>query len=125
MVNRNEIKEEAHRREVQAEHWFWKAISPPLLMAIIVNAVVVYTGYVRMSEQVSTLREEVSEMQKLSITPGAQTAIAEIKVFDAAVDRRLTNVENTMIAQRTEMMGYLQRIDQNVQTHINGQLKGH
>jgi hypothetical protein len=119
-VRQEEIEEESRERKRRlTDH--------PLLPHLITLGAATLLNLIALSffagSQNRSIDENTDDIKDLKarMSPAAAQAIGEIRVYDAALDRRISNLEAQFQAQRVEMMQYLQRIDQNLQHHLEGE----
>jgi hypothetical protein len=118
-MHQHEIEEEASERPRLREKNEWLPHLLTLGAGLALNVIVVAFTFGQTMQRVDQNTDDIS-LIRANASPAAAQAIGEIRVYDQGLDRRITNLEAELRTQRTEMMAYLQRIDQNVQDHLNG-----
>jgi len=113
-VDKNELEEEAARpvRRTLAERLDFTTLG--------ISLVLIAVSWGSQVQKMDTLNDEIMFLRNREMTPGAAAAINGIQVFDRAMDIRITNLEDDQRASRIEMMSYLQRIEEKLDTHSEG-----
>ena len=119
-MNRHEIEEEADDERFKRSK---VALHPMLPHVITLTVGAVINGFLvafvagQAFQRIDENSDDIAAIQA-DASPAAAQAIGEIRIFDQSIDRRVTNLEAELRAQRQEMMAYLQRIDDALRNHV-------
>jgi hypothetical protein len=124
-MDRHEIEEEAAETHMRAreprESTFPSSFfSSANVLTFLGSALMVAFSWGVQTRQMDDMQDDISALMARDMTPGAQAAIGEIKVFDHAIEQRVVNIESEMRSQRMELMAILSKIDSKLDQHMDG-----
>lgn len=89
------------------------------IVSLVAMLVALGVTYGSLSRDVDALKNDVSELKTVRITPGAETALATMRARDESQDQQLIALRQEMREQRKEIMDALRAIETQLESHMD------